>query len=295
MLLGLAGAITAAVAYGSATILQALGIASLPDVHRRDLPWRERIRAGRLYAVGLAADLLGFVASLLALRHLPLFLVQAALASSVAVTAALAAVTLGTRLHGSELGALGVTSIGFVLLAVSAQEGPGRRIGQAAGWLMLAGAALLVAVLVPAARSSRRSRAALVLATVSGVAFGVVAVAARTLLIRHPLWHTVSDPILYALVVAGALGAIAYGMALDRGKVTTVATVTFMTETVLPAAVGLAVLGDAVRPHFLALAVIGFVATVGGSIALAGFVEPAGGPGPRPDAAPLSATRRPVS
>ena len=86
VLTGLLGAFAAAVLYGAATVLQAAGVRSLRLVPA-GAPLPARLWAGRLYAVGLALDGLGFLASIAALRTLPLFVVQSAIASSVAVTA----------------------------------------------------------------------------------------------------------------------------------------------------------------------------------------------------------------
>ena len=98
MLTGLLGAFAAAILYGAATVLQAAGVRSLRLVPAgASLP--ARLWAGRLYAVGLALDGLGFLASIAALRTLPLFVVQSAIASSVAVTALLAVAFLGARLE----------------------------------------------------------------------------------------------------------------------------------------------------------------------------------------------------
>jgi len=103
--LGLLGALLAALAYGAATVLQAVGVrrvAALPP----GTALRDRARTGWPYAVGLALDALGFLASVAALRTLPLFLVESAVASSVAVTAVLSVVVLGVRLRTAEVVAL---------------------------------------------------------------------------------------------------------------------------------------------------------------------------------------------
>jgi hypothetical protein len=72
----------------------------------------------------------------------------------------------------------------------------------------------------------------------------------------------------------------AYAVALERGRATTVAAVTFAVETLVPAAIGLLWLGDAVRPGrgWALVALLGFAATLGGSIALAAHSEPLGAP-----------------
>ncbi|HET8988831.1 MAG TPA: hypothetical protein VFN43_10000, partial [Humibacillus sp.] len=105
MILGLLGALTAAVAYGGATILQAIGVrrvAALPSHARLS----RRLKVGWPYPAGLALDAAGFLASVVALRTLPLFLVESAVASSVAVTAVLSVVVLRVPLQRKEIVAL---------------------------------------------------------------------------------------------------------------------------------------------------------------------------------------------
>lgn len=270
VLTGLSGAALAAVAYGAATILQALGVRELSALDSNSSTW-SRVIAGRLYALGLALDGLGFLASLAALRRLPLFLVESTVASSVAVTAVLAVLVLHTQLRHAEIAALGVISAGLVLLALSAKPGPGRHVGAAAGWLLLASVVLVAAVLLIGLRDPAAGRAAVVLATAGGLGFGLVGIAARCLRVRHPWWLTLHDPVIWALAAQGVLASAAYAVALHRGRTTTVAAITFAVETVFPTTVGLAVLGDTVRTHLAPIAAIGFLAALSGSIALAGY------------------------
>ncbi len=261
-------------AYGAATVLQALGVRRFADAPAR--PRGRRLWAGRLYAVGLALDAGGFLASVVALRSLPLFVVESAIASSVAVTAVLSALVLRVRLSGRETLALVGAGAGLVALAASASEGPAVR-PSAAGVLVLGAAVPVGALLVLGWRLPRRSRLGVtLLSAASGLGFGGVGVAARVLEVPHPWWHGVADPLVIALVVHSVLAMSAYGVALERGRVTTVAAVTFAVETVVPASIGLAWLGDAVRPGawWAALAVLGFAGALGGSIALAAYAEP---------------------
>lgn len=272
MLTGLLGAAVAAIAYGAATILQALGVRRVSAVAAGASVWT-RLAAGRLYGLGLVLDGFGFLASVAALRRLPLFLVESAVASSVAVTALLAVLVLDVRLRRIEVAALGVTSVGLVLLALSAEPGPGRHVGAAAGWLLLASVAPVVLLIVIGSYDRAAGRATVVLATASGFGFAIVGIAARTLHVRHPWWSTAAEPVVWALAAQGVLASVAYGLALHRGRTTTVAAITFVVETVLPTAVGLAFLGDTIRTHFVPIAAVGFIATLGGSITLAGYAE----------------------
>ncbi len=274
MSFGVLGALLAAVAYGTATVLQALGVRRLADATH--LPWTRRLWAGRLFAVGLVLDGAGFVASLLALRTLPLFVVESAIAASVGVTAVLSAVVLRVRLSGHDTLALAGTGAGLVALALSAHEGPATRPG-AVGVLVLGAAIPVAGVLALGWRLPRASRVGLTLLSVTaGLGFGAVGIAARVLVVPDPWWDAVRDPLVIALAVHSALAMAAYAVALERGSAVTVAAVTFAVETVVPATVGLVWLGDAVRPGPLwaVLAVLGFVGTLGGSIALASHAEP---------------------
>jgi drug/metabolite transporter (DMT)-like permease len=264
----LVGAFGAAVLYGVGTVLQAAGLRRAAR-SAATTPWARALAAWP-YLLGLALDGLGFLASVAALRSLPLFVVQSAVASSVAVTAVLASVFLGGRLERSAMIALVVVGVGLLGLAAGAVEGRGVPLGGAGGRLLLL-ATVPVAVLgLLASRLHARSAVPL-LAVVAGLGFGGSAVAARVLRLTRPWLHELADPVLWALLVYSLIALVAFGLALQRGSVTVVAAVTFTVETVVPAAIGLMWLGDKVRPGTEWLTVVAFALTLGGSIRLARF------------------------
>ena len=84
-----------------------------------------------------------------------------------------------------------------------------------------------------------------------------------------PLWHSLADPGLWAILAHGALGMLLFTTALQRGSVTTAVALTFAVETVVPAAIGLAFLGDATRPGYAPMAAVGFAFTIAATLALA--------------------------
>jgi len=96
-----------------------------------------------------------------------------------------------------------------------------------------------------------------------------VAVTARSLAVPSPLWHVLADPGLWAILALGGLGMLLFTTALQRGSVTSATALTFAVETIVPAGVGLAFLGDSTRPGFAPVAAVGFVLTIAGSLALA--------------------------
>jgi drug/metabolite transporter (DMT)-like permease len=266
VILALVGAFGAAILYGVGTVLQAEGLRRSARSRATSL-WG-RIEAGWLYAVGLALDGAGFLASVAALRSLPLFIVESAVASSVAVTAILAAIFLGGRLDRPTVLALVVVGVGLVGLAASAVEGPAKALGGSAATLLLV-LTVPTAVLGFIGFRMPAARGVALLAVVAGLGFGGAGVAARTLSLDG--WKVLTDPVAWALVVYGVLALAAFGLALQRGSVTVVAAVTFSIETVVPAAVGLIWLGDQVRAGLAWLTVLGFVLTLGGSVRLARF------------------------
>lgn len=281
--MSLIGALLAAVAYGVATVAQAVGVRRLAALPRPRTP-AAVIRTGWPYAAGLGLDALGFLASIAALRRLPLFLVQSAIASSIAVTAVTSALVLGGRLARREWLAVGAVVAGLALLAVTAAQGPAARAGRGFG-TSVAGALLLVAALLAWGLARRQRPSSVpVLAVAAGLGFGVVGVAARTLFVPHPLWQVLLHRHVWVLAAAGILGTIAYAAALERGAVTSVAAICFSVETLLPAAVGLIWLGDRVGHGLWPLAAAGFSLALAGCLSLAGRAEPipdgAAGTGP---------------
>ena len=263
---GLLSALAAAFLYGGGTILQSVGVRRAAAAGGEGV-WA-RLRAGRLFGLGLLLDGVGFLASLLALRTLPLFVVESALASSVAITAVLAVLFLGARLRRREVGALVAVGIGLVALAVGARVGAAVPLTGLAPWLLLGSVVPLAGLGVVAVRLGGSAGPALLAAT-AGLGFGGVGIAARVVVVPPAPWRLLLDPVSWAVVAFSVIAIPAYGAALQRGAVTTVAAVTFAAETVVPAAIGLVWLGDGVRPGAAPVAALGFVLTLAGSIALA--------------------------
>ncbi len=79
------------VSYGLATVLQAVGARRTGGGDTLDVGLLVRLAHQGPYLAGLALDVGGVLFTVLALRKLPLFVVQAAIAGSLAVTAVAAA------------------------------------------------------------------------------------------------------------------------------------------------------------------------------------------------------------
>ena len=214
MALGLVAALAAAVAYGVASVLQAVGARRL-ESGPVDARFLLRLTRSLPYVAGLALDAAGFVATIVALRVLPLFVVESAIAASVGVTALVAVRFLGARLSASDRVALVVLGIGLIALAVSAQAEGASPLARSAPADRAGGLA--------ARRGGHRCRRpqapgrAPVLAAAAGLGFSAVGVAARALQPPAEWWRLVAEPLLWALVVGGGVALIAYAAALQRG------------------------------------------------------------------------------
>jgi drug/metabolite transporter (DMT)-like permease len=267
MVLGMACALFAALGYGSASVLQSVAARKAESSRGLDPRLFVRLAGSVGYVSGLGLDFAAFVASLVALRTLPLFFVQSAVAASVGVTAVIAA-AIGVRLQGREIASLVVLGCGLLLLAASAQPDRGTPLSLRVRWGLLLCVVALGAAGALVARGNGRSSAQ-ALAVLAGLAFTVVAVTARSLTVPTALWHVLADPGFWAILALGTLGMLLFTTALQRGSVTSATALTFAVETIVPAGIGLAFLGDTTRPGFALVAAVGFVLTIAGSLALA--------------------------
>ncbi|MGW2043949.1 hypothetical protein ACWCPF_02030 [Streptomyces sp. NPDC001858] len=280
-------ALGAAVCFGTATVLQAMAARAVAvDEGSRGGEAALLLRAVRQwrYLAGLGLDGLGFLFQIAALRSVPIYAVGAALASSLAVTAVVAARLLRVRLSRTEWLAVGVVCAGLAMLGLAAgtegeESGP-----EALPWAMLGTAVAVLLLGLAGGRLAGRGRA-LVLGLGAGFGFGVVEVAVRLIDSLAPS-DLLTDPAAYALLLGGGAAFLLLTSALQRGSVTTATAGMVIGETIGPALVGVIWLGDRTREGLAWLAVLGFAVAVAGALALARFgeaPEPTPSPSPSPE------------
>lgn len=285
MILGLICVVLAAVLSGTGSVLEAVGTrkasAAAGDGAVGDTPPPTREVAKQpLYWIGITIDLLGFVAAAAAMQYLPLFLVQAGVASSVGITALLSRFWLGTRMSTWSRSSLIIMFGGLIALAVSAQPGQVPPLSWVWTWIPLFWALPTAAIAVLAYRATSAKVTSALLALAAGSGYSAVAVAARSLDIPREGWSALADPNLFAVIVNGLLATIFFAGALQRGNVTTVSSINYVTETVLPSVVGLAFFHESVRSGLAGVAIAGFILAVDGAVAVAGLHRPTS-PSPR--------------
>jgi drug/metabolite transporter (DMT)-like permease len=277
MLVSLIAGVVSALCYGIASVMQAIAVRQAssrpaagaagvdPGLVLRLLhQWR--------FVASMLIDLVGFIAQLVALRRLPLFVVQAMVAANLAVVAVLAALVIGASLSLREWFAVVGVIAGVALLGLSAGAEGASHPGAAFKFSLIAATAVLGVCGMAAARRLREPSRTLVLGTIAGFGFGAVGIAARVLNGFAPL-TLLRDPAAYAVVAAGIVSFVFYATALEGGSVTVATSAVVLAETLPPAVVGVLVLGDTTRPGLTPVAAVGFALAVVSAVMLARFGE----------------------
>lgn len=249
-------ALTGAVAYGAGSVLQAAGAAR---GRGPAVLWHPAFVAGLIF------DGFAWLASLIAVRQLPLFAVQSILAGSIAVTVVLASIFLGTRLGVRQW--IAVAGVLMGLIGVAAASGLQSAQVPANSFPAFAMVGL-VAVAALSALLYRR-RAPVLMALLAGFGFSGAAVCARALDGSGNWQHWVSQPVLWAVLGFGLVGMVAYARSLESGAVGTVTSILWVVEVLVAGAIGVFVLGDTVRTGWLGTAIGGVVLAVGACVVLA--------------------------
>ncbi|MFI0711954.1 hypothetical protein ACH4SK_15110 [Streptomyces inhibens] len=278
-------ALGSALCFGTASVLQAMAARDTAPGTGSGVDPRLllRVLTQWRYLLGLLLDGLGFVLELVALRALPIYTVGAALAATLAVTAVVAAPVLHTRLSRGEWLAVAVVCGGLAMLALA--SGAQGHLRGTPG-LRIAVLVFAVAVLASGALAGRlpdRARAA-ALGLGAGFGFGVVEVAVR-LIDDFTLPALLTNPAVYALLIGGGAAFLLLTTAFQRGSVTAATAGMVIGETVGPALVGVAWLGDRTREGLTPLTVAGFALAVVGALVLARFGEAPGATAREPEAA----------
>lgn len=275
VLIGFLLALGCSLCYGTATVLQAAGTRSVEAGSGSGVDAVLLLRAVRQwrYLVGIGLDVVGFLLQVAALRLVPIYVVAAALAASIAVTGVVAAWMLSARLSPVEWCAVGVVCASLVALAVAAGPGHFRHAPAGLGWALLGVVAAVLIAGFAAGRLPDRARA-LALGLGAGTGFGVVEVGVRLIDVIDPTTRSFyTNPALYAAAAGGAAGFLLLTSALHRGSVTTAVAGMVVGETLAPAFVGVAWLGDTARDGLGGLVIAGFAVAVAATLVLARFGE----------------------
>ena len=271
--LGLTAAVLAATLFGVAAVLQAHGVRTEKAPIESLREFVDAAVRNRTIMLVVAAYLAGFVLHAVSIWYLPLYLAQAAVALSLPITA-LSAARLRERLGLADWAAVGAVVVGLVLVSLGAgAPGAGRSSPVFAATLWAA-----VAVLALLGFSGRLVSAG-ALGAVAGLGYAGSAIAVRG--VTWPL----DVPVVAAALAVPVFGLLAfwlYSLALNKAAVASSSAPLVVGQTLVPALVGIWLLGDSVRDGWVAAVVLGMSLAVAGAVLLSRTTvgpEPASVPG----------------
>jgi drug/metabolite transporter (DMT)-like permease len=271
-------AVVAALFYGVASVMQAIAVRAAS--HRRPVDAAAggvdpglvvRMLHQWRFVVSIGLDALGFVAQLVALQRLPLFVVQAFVAANLAVTAVVASWLIGVTLSWREWAAVIGVVLGVGVLGSSAGAQGAAHVGAIFKLALIVAVGGLAVIGMAAAKLNDPYRTT-ALGITAGFGFGVLSIAARVLDGFAPL-QLARDPAAYAIAAAGIISFMFYATALEGGSVTVATAAVVLSETIPPAVIGVVFLGDQTRHGLAGLAWGGFIIAVASAVMLARFGE----------------------
>jgi drug/metabolite transporter (DMT)-like permease len=269
LLLSWLGAIAACLGYGVASVLESVAAKRAAAVV--GLTGLALIIKQVPYLIGLAADGLGFLGNVLALQRLPLFLVQSIVAGSIGVTAVIASLR-GARLTWKDWTSLAVLGAGLIFLSLTAVPAAAARLPLVDEWIILL-TAMVPAVIGLIGYRMKGRVSGIVMSCAAGLGFTGVALASRGIGADDIAWPLLLNPLLWAIIVHGAVGMAFFTIALQRDAVTLITAITFVFEVVVPSLIGIVLFGDAIEPGRMPLAIAGFLLAIGGAVSLSRFAE----------------------
>lgn len=271
MVVGLGAALAAAVVFGTSSVLQAAAARTAPTAGGLDPRLLLVLLRRPTFVAALTLNLLGFGLHLVALRLLPLFLAQAGIAASLAVTALLAVRALGDRLGRWDWTAVAAICAGLAVLTAAAGA-TGAERADAAVDVTLPVATVTIAAAGAVVARCTGSWTVWALGALAGTGFATTSIAGR-LLPGFGVAELATAAVTYVLMIAGTLAFLLYSLALQRGEVTPATAPMIVLQTVSPAVAGVAVLGDQVRTGWLPAAAVGLAVTLVGAVRLARFED----------------------
>jgi hypothetical protein len=203
-----------------------------------------------------------------AVQYLPLFLVEALIAANIVVTIFIERIFLRGRVGKRIYLATGVILCGLVALAFSATPERADPITSTVKWIIILSPCIVGLLGYVVARSNTYV-STILLAGLSGLAFGQTSVIGRIFVPSHPLWHTVYSPLLLGLAVSGLLGIWLFSTALQRARASIVNAAMTGAQTLIPSVIGIALLGDEPRNGLWFLVILGTALVLSGVSILA--------------------------
>lgn len=258
---------------GISTVQQKVGADDESKVRSFDLTLLLRLLKDTPYVLGTLLAIFGYGLSLIALRVLPLFLVQSLIAASVIVTAIGERIFLRKRKFSKQTYlALAIVVAGLVLLSLSAVSGPAIVHNKTAK-LIIEISPIPLAAIGAIFIYIRNKLSAFVLAALGGLLFGNTSTIGRILIYPHPFWKIIENPLLYSLTISAILAQYLFIVSLQRTIATKSNAIMISMQTFGPAVCGLLFFDDKIRTGFQLVVLLGSLLVIVGSVGTAMAVD----------------------
>lgn len=218
---------------------------------------------------GIGMDIVTWLCLVVALQYVPIFAVQATLASAIAMTALYARYVRDEWLRPVHRLAIGAGMLGLAMVAGSAGTERKQALTGHGTTVTVLSAALVVFVLVTLA--IRRGTTPWPSAVLAGLGLGGGSVCIRAMHISDGIdpMGLLSEPLIYVLAGMAATGLYNYARALQLGDIATVTALYMVVQVVVPGMVGITLLDDTVRPGATWMLLLGLTLVVYGTSILA--------------------------
>ena len=256
--LGLAAGLLSAAVFGVAAVVQAHAVRRYDDTPGLRGFVVRSLHDGRMLLV-VAAYLVGFVLHAVAIWWLPLYLAQALVAMSLPVTA-LASHRVEDALHRSGWLAVGLVTCGLVLLSLGAGD-PGAVV-TTTRFVLLVWAAV-VALALASLAGARLSGP--LLGLLAGLGYAGSAISVRG------VGTPVEGAVVAAALAVPSFSLVAfwlYSLGMHSTAVPSTTASLIVAQTFVPAAVGVAFLGDGVRDGWWPAVGLGLLLSTAGAVVL---------------------------
>lgn len=253
---------------GIGAVLQKVGVSKQLKVTTFDVRLLFRLARNMPYVLGVILSLVGWGLTLLAVHVLPLFVVQSVIASSIIVTAFIEHLIFQFPVSKREYVSIVVVLMGLVLLGLVAVPKTADSVSDLVRIPIIIGP-LVIAVTATMLTQLKYRFTTVILAVLSGIAFGATAVIGRMLVYPHPFWRLITNPLTWSLAAYGLVGLLLFTIALQRALATKVNAVSIAAQTLFPALMGVLFFDDKARNGLWAIAGAGALLVVVGCVAIA--------------------------
>ena len=266
--LSILAALIGAISSGVATVLQKISADRATKATTMDAGLLFRLLKDWPYLIGIILDLVCWVLTLVAVHNLALFIVQPILAFTVVATVLVESLVFHKRLSKRTIMALASIILGLVLLGITAVPETADIYNSTLKLAVILSPLLMIILGSIFARIANRA-STIVLAGISGLAFGGASVAGRMIILTGSYWHMIIDPLFWAMIAYGIIAILMLTIALQRQLASVVVAVVITSETIASIVVGLLYLGDSPRHGLWLLMIVGAVVATTGSLIVA--------------------------